>query len=930
MALNYGQVFASQTTLTIPNSTHALGQANLRIQVYDAATPRRRLRPGQLVVNPSTFTITAQFLQAQSGLLVANGAASTVVGQANTSYAFASSTTWTVLGTQHGFGTDRLLVDAYDGSTPRLWLPDADVSVHPTTFDVVVTWLQPQAGTLVLCAYADVGVANSATALSAQTSTIILGSTHGRGTHQLGVQVYDASGVEVLPGSVTVHPTTFDVTVQFLQPHTGPVVLQGSRAQVAVPADVASATLTGTATPLRLSLPAASGALSSPGTATPLRLTLPVTSTALTLTGTSVAVPLVLPATPLALSLTAPPLVPRLTVSVVAGSQALAGTDVTLRYGTTTRLTATVGASTLAGTGITLLAVLPAAPSARTLIGAAVTLTRMRTLPADPAAATLAGVAAPLRVLLPAAPLTTPLAGTAVVLLYGSARTLPADPATSPLTGTAATLRHTARLPGDPGARLLAGTDTPLRTTVPLPGGTVTLTGTSAILQHQRLLVGAPALGLTLTGTATPLRVTLALTPQASTLTGLNAALLYGTQRVLVADPRSLALAGTAPILRHVARLAADPATPSLTGTLTPLRLLLPVSSATLPVVGTDTPLTLRLPVSSGSGATTGTAVLLLRGARLSATPGTPLLTGTAATLRHTARLAATPLPMPCPGTGAALGLTLAGAASALTLPGSAITLRLNLSATPMVLPVSGTDAVLLYGRQNTLTANPHSLILAGTTATLRSTHALAATPSVTLMAGPTTALRVILLGASSPTSLSALDGGLRQGKRLPATAAVSLLSGPEVALRYGARQVVLLEPGVSVLAGTDALLARHLRLEAQPGSRVLSGIATSLHVSLGAAPRLTTLAGTAAQLRYGAANRFLVEDGMLLLLGTPSGLVVRSVLAAGSFVLAGGPVTFVYMPTVTQAGAGTLRRSSTATGTLRRSSPEPLTGSLR
>ena len=230
MALNYGQTFTSQTTVTIPGTTHGLGHGLLRVQIWDASTPRQRLVV-PYTVHPSTFDVTVTFLQAQSGLIVLNGAAPSppsLLG--NRSVAFTNQTSVTILGTTHGYGTDRLLVNVYDASTPRLWLPLTPVTIHPSTFDVTVTFAQAQSGVIVLCAAADVGTANHGATFTGQTSVTILGSAHGRGTAALGVQVYDSATPAqlLLPGQVTVHPSTFDVVVSFLQAQSGVIVIGGS------------------------------------------------------------------------------------------------------------------------------------------------------------------------------------------------------------------------------------------------------------------------------------------------------------------------------------------------------------------------------------------------------------------------------------------------------------------------------------------------------------------------------------------------------------------------------------------------------------------------------------------------------------------------------------------------------------------------------
>jgi hypothetical protein len=232
MGLNVAATFSSATLVSLPATTHGLGHTHLRCQVWDAGTPRQRLRPGALRIDPTTADVVVQFLQPQSGLLVLQGASAPVGTLANQVFPFSVSGSGvaTILGTQHGFGTDHLLVDVYDDASPRRWLPEVPVTVHPTTFDVTAAFLQAQAGVLVISAAADTGVVNQAypLALADQGVFTIPGVTHGFVSAALGAQVYDAQGLEVLPGSLTVDPMTTAVTLATLTSLTGTMVLNGA------------------------------------------------------------------------------------------------------------------------------------------------------------------------------------------------------------------------------------------------------------------------------------------------------------------------------------------------------------------------------------------------------------------------------------------------------------------------------------------------------------------------------------------------------------------------------------------------------------------------------------------------------------------------------------------------------------------------------
>jgi len=246
MAVNYGQTFSASTTWSIPASTHGLGHNHLRVQCFSAATPRQRIQ-GQLSVD-SSGNVTVSWLQAQAGLVVISGYQPAPGLQGNQAWPVTISAGGSIIitGAQHGYGTDHLLLDLYDNGTPRVWYPLAACSIHPTSFDVTISSLQALTGWLVICAYGDSGTTNSATSISvgAGGTVTVLGTTHNRQTANLGVQAYDTSGAEILPGAVTVHPTTFTVTAQFLQAQTGTLILQGSQHATFLTASVASASAT--------------------------------------------------------------------------------------------------------------------------------------------------------------------------------------------------------------------------------------------------------------------------------------------------------------------------------------------------------------------------------------------------------------------------------------------------------------------------------------------------------------------------------------------------------------------------------------------------------------------------------------------------------------------------------------------------------------
>ena len=53
-------------------------------------------------------------------------------------------------GTVHQLGTADLVIELYNNASPRQRIPNIPSSVHPTTFDVTVTLIQPMSGRLVV------------------------------------------------------------------------------------------------------------------------------------------------------------------------------------------------------------------------------------------------------------------------------------------------------------------------------------------------------------------------------------------------------------------------------------------------------------------------------------------------------------------------------------------------------------------------------------------------------------------------------------------------------------------------------------------------------------------------------------------------------------------------------------------------------------
>jgi Pectate lyase superfamily protein len=135
-------------TVTIAGATHGLGQTFLLFQVYDAQTPALAIDVGSMQVNASTKDISLVFAAPQSGTIR--------LAPPQYTQTFAAALTWTIPGATHGLGTAHLLWQCYDNSSNPFALAAPAVSVHPTSFDVVVSFAAAQAGTMALRAVEEV------------------------------------------------------------------------------------------------------------------------------------------------------------------------------------------------------------------------------------------------------------------------------------------------------------------------------------------------------------------------------------------------------------------------------------------------------------------------------------------------------------------------------------------------------------------------------------------------------------------------------------------------------------------------------------------------------------------------------------------------------------------------------------------------------
>jgi len=140
----YTTTFTNQTTVTIPGATHLLGSADLLVRVYTVSGTSNVFSNAAVTIATGTFDVVVTFATAQSG--------SIILSNAGPRYGtnFTSQTTVTVPGTTHGLPTPALLFQVYNAASPRAVIRPNSLTVDPTTFDVVMTFVTPQSGRLLL------------------------------------------------------------------------------------------------------------------------------------------------------------------------------------------------------------------------------------------------------------------------------------------------------------------------------------------------------------------------------------------------------------------------------------------------------------------------------------------------------------------------------------------------------------------------------------------------------------------------------------------------------------------------------------------------------------------------------------------------------------------------------------------------------------
>jgi Chaperone of endosialidase len=213
--------FTNSTLVSIPGTTHNVGQAALLWQLYDANIPANAMGPGsvQMQVDPLNYDVFLNFSVPTSGM-IAIGATSPIYLAP-----FSNTNQVNVLGTTHNLGTSDLLYQVYDNGSPRRTaMEPGSLTVHPTSHNVVMNFASSQSGLLVL------GAARYGTTFTGVQQITIPGATHMLGTSAILFQAYDSASPRAALGDpgVIVNPSNYDVTVNFGITMSGRFVLDAA------------------------------------------------------------------------------------------------------------------------------------------------------------------------------------------------------------------------------------------------------------------------------------------------------------------------------------------------------------------------------------------------------------------------------------------------------------------------------------------------------------------------------------------------------------------------------------------------------------------------------------------------------------------------------------------------------------------------------
>lgn len=215
--------FVNAVSVSVLGSNHGLASDALLWRIWDNGSPRATLEPNTFTVAPTSHNVVTTFNVPQSGTLVLDAPPSKHVSTYTNAEAF------TITGGTHGLGTADLLWALYNATSPAASIQPNTLTVHPTTFDVIVTF---PVGTLNSGSFLlSPGRAAYVAPFTNETVFIVPGVTHGLGTADLLWGLWDANTPRqaIAPGSLTVDAATHDVTLTFNVPQSGRLVLASAQ-----------------------------------------------------------------------------------------------------------------------------------------------------------------------------------------------------------------------------------------------------------------------------------------------------------------------------------------------------------------------------------------------------------------------------------------------------------------------------------------------------------------------------------------------------------------------------------------------------------------------------------------------------------------------------------------------------------------------------
>lgn len=309
--------------------------------------------------------------------------------------------------------------------------------------------------------------------------------------------------------------------------------------------------------------------------------------------------------------------------------------------------------------------------------------------------------------------------------------------------------------------------------------------------------------------------------------------------------------------------LTADPGSVSITGTVAALMAAL------------------ILTASSGAISLADTAASLLFGPAVTASAGAVDITGTDATLTHGSASAQASV-------RSLLAFWLGGA--------STRGANTTITADPGSVVIAGTAATLTATRS--LTADPGSVDIVGTAATLAHGSTVTADPGAVDISG-TAALTTTRLLTADPgaVTITGTDAGVYAGWRIAADPGAVVIAAPATGLSYsGADKSITAGEGAVTITGTDAGLLHGSVFVADPGAVTISGTAATfvrtLRFPVDAGS--VTITGTDAGLAVG--HVVTADPGAVAITGTDAALLAARTLTAepGAVVISGTPAVLV------------------------------------